>query len=123
MLELLSAYNPLVVLVIQSIVDSKAGQKLGKNKSLPHFRSENLAIKLSSNIPIGLLTTDLDVYFSIFKQCIKQLSRTSFAYDGQSFDKILGDNKYKFQAGLTPPIMSDLFVSRETNMILEMFKN
>ena len=36
---------------------------------------------------------------------------------------MLEDNKYKFQAGLTPPIMSDLFVSRETNMILEIFKN
>ena len=48
-------------------------------KNLPHVRSENLAIKLSSNIPIKLLTTDLDVYFSIFKQYIKQLSLTSLA--------------------------------------------
>ena len=44
--------------------------ELLRNKSLPHSRSEIIAIKLSSNIPVLLLTTDLDVYFSIFKQCI-----------------------------------------------------
>ena len=49
-------------------------KKAGQNKSLPHSRSEILAIKLSSTIPIQLLPTDLDVYFSIFKQCIKQHS-------------------------------------------------
>ena len=49
-------------------------KKAGQNKSLPHSRSEIIAIKLSSKIPIQLLPTDLDVYFSIFKQCIKQHS-------------------------------------------------
>ena len=55
------------------------------------------------------------------------------------FDKILENNKqksihqknieslaieiYKFQAGLTPSIMSDLFVTRKTIIILEIFKN
>ena len=61
----------------------KAGQKLCKNKSLPHSRSEIIAIKLSSKIPIQLLPTDLDVYFSIFKQCIKQHSRKSLTFDLQ----------------------------------------
>ena len=49
-------------------------KKAGQNKSLPHSRSEIIAIKLSSKIPIQLLPTELDVYFSIFKQCIKQHS-------------------------------------------------
>ena len=61
----------------------KAGQKLFKNKSLPHSRSEIIAIKLSSKIPIQLLPTDLDVYVSIFKQCIKQHSRKSLTFDLQ----------------------------------------
>ena len=54
------------------------------------------------------------------------------------FDRILEDNKqksihqknieslaieiYKFQAGLTPPIMSDLFVTRENNYNLRNFQ-
>ena len=54
------------------------------------------------------------------------------------FDGILEDNKqksihqknieslaieiYKFQAGLTPPIMSDLFVTRENNYNLTSFQ-
>ena len=54
------------------------------------------------------------------------------------FDRILEDNKqksihqknieslaieiYKFQAGLTPPIMSDLFVTRENNCNLRNFQ-
>ena len=42
-----------------------------KNKSLSHSRSEIIAIKLSSKISIQLLPNDLDVSFSIFKQCIK----------------------------------------------------
>ena len=44
----------------------KAQQKIKcscKNKLLPHSRSENLAIKLSSKISIQLLSTDRDVYF------------------------------------------------------------
>ena len=49
-------------------------KKAGQNKSLPHCKSEIIAIKPSSKIPIQLLPTDLDVYFSIFKQCIKQHS-------------------------------------------------
>ena len=42
-----------------------------KNKSFPHSRSEYLAIKFSSKIPIKLLPTGVDVSFSIFKQDIK----------------------------------------------------
>ena len=54
------------------------------------------------------------------------------------FDRILEDNKqkrihqknieslaieiYKFQAGLTPPIMMDLFVTRESNYNLRNFE-
>ena len=54
-----------------------------------------------------------------------------------SFDRILEDSKqksihqnnvgslaieiYKFQAGLTPPMMSDLFVTRENNYSLRNF--
>ena len=45
----------------------KQAKNLVLLEELHHFTSENLAIKLSSNIPIELLTTDLDVYFSIFK--------------------------------------------------------
>ena len=50
------------------------------------------------------------------------------------FDRIVEDNKYtsknieslaieiyKFQAGLTSPIMSDLFVTRENNYNLQNF--
>ena len=51
-----------------------------KNKSLPHFRLENFATKLSSKIPIQLLPTDMDVYFSRFKQCIKQHSQTNLPF-------------------------------------------
>ena len=43
----------------------KAGQKLSaltNNKSLPHLRSENLAVKLSSKTPVQLLPTVLNVY-------------------------------------------------------------
>ena len=49
-------------------------KKAGQNKSLPHSRSEIIAIKLSSKIPIQTFPTDLDVYFSIFKQCVKHHS-------------------------------------------------
>ena len=49
-------------------------RKAGQNKSLPHSRSEIIAIKLSIKIPIQLLPSDLDVFCSIFKECIKQHS-------------------------------------------------
>ena len=64
----------------------KAGQKLSaltNNKSLPHLRSENLAVKLSSKTPVQLLPTVLNVYCSLFKYCIKQHLRTGFAFDLQ----------------------------------------
>ena len=51
--------------------------------SLPHSTSEIIAIKLSSKMPIQLLSTNVDVYFSIFKQCIKQHSRKSLTFDLQ----------------------------------------
>ena len=59
-------------------------------------------------------------------------------YNDLPLDRILGDNKqksihqknieslaieiYKFQAGLTPPIMSDLFVTRGNNYNLRNFQ-
>ena len=58
--------------------------------------------------------------------------------DSLPFDRLLEDNKqksihqknieslaieiYKFQAGLTPPIVSDLFVTRENNYNLRNFQ-
>ena len=61
----------LLSLILTLFVKKQAKNlELLRNKSLPQSRSEIIAIKLSSNIPVLLLTTDLDVYFSIFKQCI-----------------------------------------------------
>ena len=60
----------------------KVGQKISALARIDHYsRSEIIGIKLSSKIPIQLLPTDLDVYFSIFKQCIKQHSRKSLTFD------------------------------------------
>ena len=83
------------------------------------------------------MPTDLNAYFLIFKQCIKQHSRKSPTFE-LPFDRISEDNKqksiyqkiieslgieiYKFQAGLTAPIMSDLFVIRENNYNLRNFQ-
>ena len=64
-------------------------------KSLPHSRSQVIAIKLSSKITIQLLPTDLAVYFSIFKQCIKQHSRLIYNEYELPFDMILEDYKQK----------------------------
>ena len=79
------------------------------------------------------MPTDLDVYFSMFKQWMKEHSRKSLAFDlhwlrapfwknisGSQAKKHISKNIeslvneiYKFQAGLTPPITSELFVTRE----------
>ena len=83
------------------------------------------------------MPTDLNVYFLIFKQCIKQNSRKSLTFE-LPFDRVLEGNKqksihqksieslgieiYKFQAGLTAPIMSDLFVISENNYNLRNFQ-
>ena len=63
----------------------KAGQKLSALARINHYLTpdQKFAIKLRSKIPIQLLSTDLDLYFSIFKQYIKQQSRTSLAFDLQ----------------------------------------
>ena len=57
----------------------KANQKLSALLRINHYLTPDqkilLAIKLSSKILVQLLPTDLDVYFSIYKQCIKQYSR------------------------------------------------
>ena len=88
------------------------------------------------------MPTDPDVYFSTFKQYIKQHPQKSVTFDLQCyelpFDRIFEDNKqknihqknieplaieiYKFQAGLTPPIMTDLFITRESNYNLTNFQ-
>ena len=121
----------------------KAGQKLSALARINHYLTQDKKLfKLSSKIPIQLLPTDPDVYFSILKQRIKQHSRKSLTFDLQyyelPFDRILEDNKqknihqkniessaietYKFQAGLTPPIMSDLFVTKDNNYNLRNFQ-
>ena len=81
-------------------------------------------------------------YLSTFKQCIKQIHERALRliYNDYElpFDRISEDNKqksidqkntesltidiYKFQAGLIPPIMSDLFVTRENNYNLRNFQ-
>ena len=77
-----------------------------QNKSLPHTRSETLAIKFSNETRIQLLLTDLEAYLSIFKYCIKQHLRTSLVFGLQApillclvykllFDGKLEDNKQK----------------------------
>ena len=53
----------------------KAGQKISAFARINHYLTPD------SKIPIQLLPTDLDVYFSIFKQCIKQHSRKSLTFD------------------------------------------
>ena len=85
------------------------------------------------------MPTDLDVYFSIFKQSIKWHPRKSLTFDLRwlraPFWKITSNKAYtkknieslaieinKFQAGLTPPIISDLFVTRENNYNLRNFQ-
>ena len=62
----------------------KAGQKLSALARINHYLTQDqkiIAIKLSSKVPIQLLPTDLDVYVSIFKQCIKHHSRKSLTFD------------------------------------------
>ena len=85
---------------------------------------------------------DLDVYFSIFKQCIKYIHERALRliYNDYElpFDRILEGSKeksihqkntellsieiYKFQAGFIPQVMNDLFVTRENNYNLINFK-
>ena len=52
-----------LILILHLFVKKRANQI--------RFRSEYLAIKFSSKIPIKLLPTDVDVYLSIFKKDIK----------------------------------------------------
>ena len=64
----------------------KLGQKLNALARINHYLSPDqkiIAIKLSSKISIQLLPIDLDVYFSISKQSIKQHSRKSLTFDLQ----------------------------------------
>ena len=88
------------------------------------------------------MPTDPDVYFSIFKQYIKEHPQKNVTFDLQyyelPFDRIFEDNKqknihqknieplaiesYKIQAGLTPPIMSDLYVTKDNNYNLRNFQ-
>ena len=61
-------FNKLIFDSHNTSLCKKPSQKLSAiARTLPHSRSENLAIKLSSKIPVQLLCPDLDVYFSIFK--------------------------------------------------------
>ena len=82
------------------------------------------------------MPTDLDAYFS-FSIHERALNLICNDYE-LPFDRILEDNKpksihqknieslaieiYKLQAGLTPPIMSDLSVTRENNYNLINFQ-
>ena len=106
------------------------------NKSLPHSRSENLAInsvvksQFSYCLPIWMFTPrhlnntfnsihkrpfDLQVPFNRLEdskqKCIHQKNIQSLAID-----------IHKFQAGLTPRIMSDLVVTRENKYNLRNFQ-
>ena len=68
----------------------KAGQKLSALARISHSLSQdqkllllNSVVKSQFSDHCPLLPTDLDVFFSIFKQCIKQHSRKSLTSDLQ----------------------------------------
>ena len=61
----------------------KVWRKLSTLARINHYPTLDQKILLSSKIPIQLLPTDLDLYFSIIKQCIKQHSQKSLTFDLQ----------------------------------------
>ena len=59
------------------------GQKFSALARINHYLTQDQILLLCSKISIQLLPTDLDVFVSIFKQCIKQHSRKSLTFNLQ----------------------------------------
>ena len=123
----------------------KAGQKLSALVRINHFLAQdqkllllNFAVKSQfSYCPLIWMFTSR--YLNNALNSIHERALRLIYNDYElPFDRILEDNKqksihqknieslaieiYKFQAGLTPPIMSDLFVTRENNYNLRNFQ-
>ena len=124
----------------------KAGQKLSALARTNHYLAQdqkllllNTVVKSNfSHCPLTWMFTSR--YLNNALNSIHERALRLIYNDYElPFDRILENNKqksihqknieslaieiYKFQAGLAPPIMSDLFVTRKTIKILEFFKN
>ena len=121
----------------------KAGQKLSALARISHYLTQDQKLLLLNSVvksqfsycPLIWMFTSR--YLNNALNSIQQRA-LRLIYNDLPFDRILEDNKqksihqknieslaieiYKFRAGLTPPIMSDLFVTRENNYNLRNFQ-
>ena len=121
----------------------KAGQKLSALARINHYLTQDQKLLLLNSVvksqfsycPLIWMFTSR--YLNNALNSIQQRA-LRLIYNDLPFDRILEDNKqksiheknieslaieiYKFRAGLTPPIMSDLFVTRENNYNLRNFQ-
>ena len=123
----------------------KAGQKLSALARISHYLTQDQKLLLLNSVAKSQLSYCLLIWMFTSRYLNNALNsiheralRLIYNDYELPFDRILEDNKqksihqknveslaietYKFQAGLTPPNMSDLFVTRQNNYNLRNFQ-